>query len=154
MKLFGQRSDYNLAIHTSVAVTKSIIQKGAWIWISTICFMSTIFCIRVRGHSCWFLAVRGLRRQLNILLLILLKPTYFSHEKAALQESASGMQHVKSYLQRDFNNKNSSLGRKRILTEMSKYIKVTCITDAKCTEQSHLNIWIHQNNSSHCKDDI
>jgi hypothetical protein len=74
-------------------------------------------------------------------VLILLKPTYFSHEKAALQELASGMPHVKSYLQRDFNNKNSSLGaEKRILTEIHKYIKVTCITNAKCTEQSHLNI--------------
>lgn len=42
-------------------------------------------------------------------LLILLKPTTcFSHEEAALQESASEMQHVKSCLEKDSNNKNIS----------------------------------------------
>lgn len=43
----------------------------------------------------------------HIFLLFLLKPTvYFSHDKVALQESASGMQHVRSCLERNFNNEN------------------------------------------------
>lgn len=66
--------------------------------------MSTI-SIGIQAESS--LSVVANRPQIQGKHIFLLKPTvYFSHAKVALQESASGMQHVRSCLERNFNNEN------------------------------------------------